>query len=428
VFAATSQSPVTPSSVAALLLAAKERNWTAETALLAHAARRLRLTERWSRRRRARPQNSPELRGGARARCDDANAPPQLNAPLDASSPSLVVRLPPAPAKRVQPAWVPPTRASLRHHPVSLFVRRRAHFFALLSLDALSSLPMPSFLHEALIQLFKNRPELAPEILRDVLSLELPAYSEVRVESADLTQLAPTELHADLVVLLIDGKPVLGIVVEVQLQRDERKKFTWPLYMMALRARLECNTCVLVVTPSTDVARWAAEPIFCGPGFRVQPLVLGPDAVPIVVDADEARAAPELAVLSAMAHGKDSLETAVQVAMAAATAAHELDRERWLLYFQMIRAALSEAARKAFQMLPQGAQFFDESLRQSFDKGRAEGRAAEKAADVLDVLDARGLTLSSEQRERILSCADLNVLKTWLRRAVTVATVDELFV
>jgi hypothetical protein len=286
---------------------------------------------------------------------------------------------------------------------------------------------MPSFLHEALIQLFKNRPELAPEILRDVLSLELPAYSEVRVESADLTQLAPTELHADLVVLLVDGKPVLGIVVEVQLQRDERKKFTWPLYTVALRARLECNTCVLVVTPSTDVARWAAEPIPCGPGFRVQPLVLGPEAVPIVIDADEARAAPEFAVLSAMAHGQDRVETAVRVAMAAATAAHELDRERWLLYFQMIRAALSEAARKAFQMLPQGAQFFDESLRQSFDKGRAEGRAAEKAADVLDVLDARGLTLSSEQRERILGCADLDVLKAWLRRAAVVASADALF-
>jgi hypothetical protein len=129
--------------------------------------------------------------------------------------------------------------------PVTLFDRARALFFALPNLDALWSPSMPSFLHEALVQLFKNRPELAAELLRDVLSLELPVYSEVRVESADLTQLAPTELHADLVVLLVDGKPVLGIVVEVQLQRDDRKKFTWPLYMMALRARLECNTCVV---------------------------------------------------------------------------------------------------------------------------------------------------------------------------------------
>lgn len=282
---------------------------------------------------------------------------------------------------------------------------------------------MPSFLHEGLVQLFKNRPELAPELLRDALSVELPAYSEVRVDSADLTQLAPTELHADLVVLLIDGKPVLGIVVEVQLGRDDRKRFTWPLYIAALRARLECPACVLVVTPSADVARWASERITLGPGVSMQPLVLGPSAVPVVADLDEAREAPELAVLSAMAHGKDVVETAVQVALAATTAAHGLDRERWLLYFQMIRAALSEAARKAFQMLPQGAQFFDESLRQSFDKGRT----AEKAADVLDVLEARGISVTDAQRERILGSKDLEELARWLRRAATVASADALF-
>ena len=93
------------------------------------------------------------------------------------------------------------------------------------------------------------------------------------------------------------------------------------------------------------------------------------------------------------------------------------------LYFGLIRAALSEAARKAFQMLPQGAQFFDESQKQSFDRGRA----AEKVADVLDVLDARGLVVTSEQRERILGCTGLETLKSWLRRAATVASADSLF-
>jgi hypothetical protein len=286
---------------------------------------------------------------------------------------------------------------------------------------------VPSFLHDALVQLFRNRPELAPELLRDALSVELPAYTEVRVDSADLTQLAPTELHADLVVLLVDGKPVLGIVVEVQLGRDDRKRFTWPLYITALRARLECDACVLVVTPSADVARWASERIAVGPGFSVQPLVLGPTAVPVIAALDEAREAPELAVLSAMAHGKDAVQTAVEIALAASTAAHELDRERWLLYFQLIRAALSEAARKAFQMLPQGAQFFDESLQQSFEKGRSEGRAAEKAADVLEFIEARGLAITDAQRERILGTKDLEMLTRWVRRAATIASVDALF-
>jgi hypothetical protein len=59
----------------------------------------------------------------------------------------------------------------------------------------------------------------------------------------------------DLVVLLVDGKPVLGIVVEVQLLPDPQKRFTWPVYVAGLRARLKCPACVLVVTPSERGAR-----------------------------------------------------------------------------------------------------------------------------------------------------------------------------
>ena len=42
----------------------------------------------------------------------------------------------------------------------------------------------------------------------------------MRIESADLTEVVPAEYRADLIVLLVDGKPVLAIVVEVQLSRD----------------------------------------------------------------------------------------------------------------------------------------------------------------------------------------------------------------
>ena len=88
---------------------------------------------------------------------------------------------------------------------------------------------MPSLSHEALLLLFRNRPELAPELLRDALHVSLPPYAEARIESAELTDVVPTEYRADLVVLLVDGRPVLGIVVEVQLQKDDRKPFTWPV-------------------------------------------------------------------------------------------------------------------------------------------------------------------------------------------------------
>jgi hypothetical protein len=89
----------------------------------------------------------------------------------------------------------------------------------------------------------------------------------------------------------------------------------------------------------------------------------------------------------------------------------------------VIRAALSEAARKAFQMLPDGTHFFDESQQQSFDQGRAAGRATA----VIAVLEARGLAVSDAQRERILETTELETLDRWIRRAATVTSTDALF-
>jgi hypothetical protein len=65
--------------------------------------------------------------------------------------------------------------------------------------------------------------------------VEPPAYTEARVEAADLTDLEPAERHADLVVLLVDGKPVLRIVIEVQLSRDPDKRRPWPAYRLRPR-------------------------------------------------------------------------------------------------------------------------------------------------------------------------------------------------
>jgi hypothetical protein len=55
-------------------------------------------------------------------------------------------------------------------------------------------------------------------------------------------------------------------------------------------------------------------------------------------------------VLSAIAHGHGSVETVLKVALAAITAARELDRDRFLPYSGLILAALSEAGRKALAM------------------------------------------------------------------------------
>lgn len=234
---------------------------------------------------------------------------------------------------------------------------------------------MPSHLHEALLLLFRNRPELAPELLRDALHVELPAYSEARIDSADLTDIQPAEYRADLVVLLLNGAPVLGIVVEAQLSADEDKRYAWPVYAVNLRARLRCPVCLLVVTADDAVARWAAKSIPLGGGNCFVPVVLGPSGVPEVIDEAQAEADPELAVLSAMAHGKDEDPgKSARIAAAAQLATLRLDADRAKLYFDLVMHSLSEAARRALQtMNPAKYEYQSDFARKYYGQGKAEG-------------------------------------------------------
>ena len=285
---------------------------------------------------------------------------------------------------------------------------------------------MPSQLHEALLLLFRNRPALAPELLRDALQIELPVYAEARIDSADLTDIQPAEYRADLIVLLLHGAPVLGIVVEVQLSIDDRKSFVWPVYVTGLRARLECPVCLLVVTPDERVARWASEAIELGGGNRFSPLVLRPASVPEVTDESQALCDPELAVLSAMAHGRDADSAkSVRIALAAQMAALGLDDDRSRLYFDLIHSSLSEAARRALQAMdPVKYEYQSDFARRYVAQGRAEGRAEGRAALITKLLAARFGPLGDDMRHRI-AAASIDELDAIGERLLSAATLEE---
>ena len=162
---------------------------------------------------------------------------------------------------------------------------------------------MPSLDHEAPLHLFRNRPELAPELLRNALSIDVPAYTNIRVESGDLTDVAPAQYLADLVLLLTHQAAVLAIVIEVQLRKDAHKRLVWPIYLTSVRKKFSCPACVLVFPLDERTAEWCREPIVLGPGNIFTPLVLGPSAMPLITDLEVAMREPELAVLSTLAHG-----------------------------------------------------------------------------------------------------------------------------
>ncbi|HEY4596292.1 MAG TPA: hypothetical protein VIJ02_07815, partial [Thermoanaerobaculia bacterium] len=46
------------------------------------------------------------------------------------------------------------------------------------------------------------------------------------------------------------------------------------------------------------------------------------------------------------------------------------------------------------------------------------------AQSILEVLEARGITVSPEQREEILGCSDVDRLKRWLREATLPTTTE----
>ncbi len=166
-------------------------------------------------------------------------------------------------------------------------------------------------------------------------------------------------------------------MVEVQLSRDERKRYVWPVYATNLRARLELPVCLLVVTADERTARWAARPVDLGGGNTFTPLVLGPSGVPEVVDEVQARDDPELAVLSAMAHGQDSDATkAAQIARVAQLATLSLDEDRSRLYVDLVFASLSEVAQRELRAMdPAKYEYQSDFAKRYVAQGRAEGKA-----------------------------------------------------
>lgn len=282
---------------------------------------------------------------------------------------------------------------------------------------------MPSREHELLLLLFQNRPQLAAELLREVLHVEPPPYVKVRIGSAELSDIDPVQYHADLVVILDDDAPVLGIVVEVQLARDKDKRFVWPVYVVNLRARLKCPVCLLVVAGDDGVARWAEKPIELGGGNRFVPLVLGPSSVPVVTDPVQASADPELAVLSAIAHGKgEDVSKAVRIALAVEAAASRLDERHRRLYCDLAWTWLSDDARRELKMIdPAKYEYQSEFARSWFAHGKEEGQAEGRAGLICRLLAVRfgPLTAEVEAQLRSASIADLDAIGERLLNAPT---------
>lgn len=273
--------------------------------------------------------------------------------------------------------------------------------------------------------LFQNRPSLAAEILHNALKVDVPDYKRARVETGDLTEWNPAEFRADAVVVFEAVAPVLAVVVEIQLRRDKGKRWRWPVYLAGLRARTRCPAILLVICTDAGIADWCAEPIDLGhPDWTLTPLVLKPEAVPVVTDAAEAVRDPELAVLSTVTHGAAYDRARMFHALLSAVAALE-DVDRAELYIDIVLRALpgTPATELEAMMKSDASPYKSDLARRNYARGAAEA----KVEAILTVLEVRGVPVPSEARERITACTDVAQIEAWLKRAAITRTVNALF-
>ncbi len=289
---------------------------------------------------------------------------------------------------------------------------------------------MPKLFHEALVQLIRAAPQALVRLLPPSLGLAGPVAAIVQVTADELVDLHLAEYRSDVVVVLGDAKaPNAGLINEVQTSFDADKRWTWPVQAAGLWARLRCPVAIVVFAFDDAVAATYRQTIDLGWGLiKVTPIVIGRTNIPVITDIDEARICPELAVMSAMAHGNQP--GAERIALTALAASETLDNEARTFYPDFVYAALAPAARAALEALmrtPREHIFYSDIARSWYDKGWDEGEAKGEAKILLRLVRHKGFTLTPEDQARIDSCTDPEQIETWIDRLLAANSLTDVF-
>lgn len=286
---------------------------------------------------------------------------------------------------------------------------------------------VPSVGHEAVVQVFDERPELVGVVLGS-LGFVVPD-GVPRVVDSSLSARQPLELHADHVFLIGDGADGLVVVVEAQTAPPSWRKWrTWAAYQAIAARRHDRAALVLVFALRGATARACRrqQPFSIGPGSEMSVALIGPDELaggppPGVGEA-------QWAVLAVACSAID-LDTPAGRSRAldtfARAAAGDLGR-----YYKLILAMASEraiAALEALMAIEYRETIVDRLLAEGREQGEEIGRQESARWLLLVVLDARGIGLPAGVREGVLACPDTDLLGTWAGRAATASTLAEVF-
>jgi hypothetical protein len=328
---------------------------------------------------------------------------------------------------------------------------------------------MPSNNHEVPLELFRDRPDLAREIARE-LGLTIPDGLSWRLGPETVTTWNPAELRLDVSLIgSVADRAEFAIINEVQNSCGTgelaRIRSSWPEYVTSLRKRLRCPVLLLAFCPDEKIAVKVGEAVETGhPGFVFAPVTYWPGSLPAITDPETARLWPELVLLSVAGQvHHQQWDQALKLVPHAITA---FDPDRRVLYYDYVSARLPEAVRRELEEIMtislDNYQWESEFALRHQALGRAEGkalgraegmavglaegsaagrvegvaagraegetagRAQGEAMAILTVLAARGIAVDAATRGYVLGCSDLDQLTRWLKRVAEVSSAAEL--
>ncbi|MET9215878.1 MULTISPECIES: RpnC/YadD family protein [unclassified Nocardia] len=200
-----------------------------------------------------------------------------------------------------------------------------------------------------------------------------------------------------------------------------------------------------VVCRDHATATWAAGPLRLGHDLwtclSVSPIVLGPHNVPAVLDVDTARHDLPLAALSAITHARQPHIGAILESVAEAFR-QAGDQDETQLFIELVYHGLgrTKAGTTWKELMDADLSYFRGPLAQALreegrdegralgrDEGREEGMDEGRAKDVLLILRHRGVHISEDAAERVTACRDQRTFDLWMRRALEISRIEELF-
>jgi hypothetical protein len=291
---------------------------------------------------------------------------------------------------------------------------------------------MPSIPHEGPLDLVRQHPEIAVELIQGTAGIKLPRRAAVSLAPTDMSAVVPVQYLADMVVLISDaatGKPALAVIIEPQLRDAKTKRYSWPVYLTTARRVAKCPAAVLVVLcPDPAEAAKCRRLIRTGhPGFDLAPIVIDSGGPP----GRDGDGGPYLTAFAASMGGIDMETQPGARRVLDAIASPEVSEADRLRMTTIILRLATDAARQILEAMMKTREYektFVEKIHdQGIAEGEAKGEAKGKAEAVLKLLDARHLAPSTEQRQQVTSCTDTAQLDFWFERAITAGTAAEVF-